>query len=192
MANICDVTYKVCGSDHAVKNLFETIQKLDESKKWNLSLAQLAEEYGIDYDKERISVRGCVYFFDFDDPSGVLTICTETAWCGCHELFRAISEKLNGELSISYREVECGCEIFSVHDEGDFFPEQCLVSASGEPFEDGFEEPFETIGEAVDYWCEHMQVDRQGRSDEEMRELIESYDYSDYDTFYYIYEFDFE
>ena len=47
---------------------------------------------------------------------------------------------------------ECGCEVCYTHDEGDYFPEECCVSASGEPFEDCCDDVYGTIGEAIREW----------------------------------------
>ncbi|MDA6854733.1 hypothetical protein OSL50_26665, partial [Escherichia coli] len=52
------------------------------------------------------------------------------------------------ELSISWREVEPGCDIFYTHDENDFFPEECYVTAYGELFED-CEGAYSTFGDLV-------------------------------------------
>lgn len=51
-------------------------------------------------------------------------------------IFEEVNKTLTGELSISWREIEPGCELFYVHDENDFFPEECYVTACGEKFED--------------------------------------------------------
>ncbi len=193
MANLATTLYKITSdSTTAVRNLYEKLQELDR-KGCNIRLCELAEQYGIDYAKKHISVRGSIFFHELDEPENVLTIETETAWTGCHDLFHAINEKLDEQLSISYREIEVGCEVFSVHDERDFFPEEALVSCSGEPFEDGMEDVFDTVGDAIDYWVEKMRFERTGQTDEEMLELIEGYEYPQGDdTYYYIYEFEFE
>ncbi len=193
MANLATTTYKICSDNMAaVHDLHEKLQQLDK-KGYNIRLCELAELYGIDYEKERISVRGSVYFFELSDLDNVLTIDTETAWTACDELFNAINEKLDGQLSISYREIEVGCEVLCVHDEQDFFPEQVLVSCYGQVFEDGFEEPYDTASDAIDYWVEKMNFDRGQRSDKEMLEIIEEYEYPEGDDcYFYIYEFEFE
>ncbi len=192
MANICDTTYKITGSHDVVNGLFKVLQQLDKQKRSNIRLCELAAIYGIDYENESISVRGEIYHFDMDENNDVLTIDVESAWTGCHVLFRSIKTKLSDELSISYREIECGCGIYCVHDEYDFFPARCLVSANGEPFEDCMEDPYDTVSDAIDYWCESMDIARNGRSDEEMMAIINDYEYEDEDTYFYINEFEFE
>ena len=122
----------------------------------------------------------------------MLSFDTETAWAACNDFFDALNEKFCGALSISYREIECGCGIFYVHDEGEHFPEECCVSANGEPFEEMYEEPFDTLDDAIDEWCEKMNIGRDGRSDEEMHEYIKKYEYKNSDTYFYIYQFEFE
>ncbi len=192
MANICDTTYKITGSHDVVNGLFKVLQQLDKQKRSDIRLCELATHYGIDYEKECISVRGEIYHFDMDENNDVLTIDVESAWTGCHELFRSINTKLSDELSISYREIECGCGIYCVHDENNFFPAQCLVSANGRPFEDCIEDSYDTVSDAIDYWCESMDIARNGRSDEAMLALINDYEYEDEDTYFYINEFEFE
>ena len=58
----------------------------------------------------------------------LLSFDTESAWSACDLFFDELNKVLGNELSISYREIECGCEIFYVHDVGGFFPEECCVS----------------------------------------------------------------
>ena len=122
----------------------------------------------------------------------MLSFDTETAWAACNDFFDALNEKFDGALSISYREIECGCGIFYVHDEGEHFPEECCVSAYGEPFEAMNEEPFDTVADAIEVWCEKTGIKRGERSDEEMLEYIAQYEYEDDETFFFINKFEFE
>ena len=139
MANTCTTTYKVTGSRKAVNDLWNVLQRMEVNSK-NVWLYQLAEHYCIDYEKKGISVRGHIYWADFETDEEndyyLLSFETESAWSACTELFEEIKHALHDGLSISYRETECGCDIYYVHDEGDFFTEECCVSSSGEPFED--------------------------------------------------------
>ena len=118
MANICDTQYKVMGERKAVADLWNTLQTMEVNTK-NVYLYKLAEHYGIDYEKMGISVRGHVYWAEFeaDDDICLLSFDTESAWSACEEFFDELNKVLGGELSISYREIECGCDIFYVHDE---------------------------------------------------------------------------
>ena len=151
MANNCDTQYKLTGSRKAVNDLWNTLQKMAVNKK-DVYLYRLAEHYGIDYEKKGFSVRGYIYFAELDlneeNEYYVLTIETDTAWAGCHDLFYAINEILEDELSISYWEIEPGGNIFSVHDENDFFPENYYVSAGGNLFED-ICEIYNTIADVI-------------------------------------------
>ena len=160
----------------------------------NIWLGDLANRYGIDYKAKGFSVRGEIYWAEYeeDDDYALLSFDTETAWTACNDFFNALNDKFEGALSISYREIECGCGIFYVHDEGEHFPEECCVSANGEPFEEMYEEPFDTLTDAIDEWCEKMNIGRDGRSDEVMHEFIKKYEYKDSDTYFYIYQFEFE
>jgi hypothetical protein len=182
------------GERQKVVALRDAIEKYET--RGGTPLWQLAEHFGIDYEKRSICVRGEVYFYDFDDLQDdeypVLTVCTETAWCACHDLFEALNKELGGELSISWREIEPGCEIYSVYDEGDWFPEEAIVTAWGEPFGPINEDAYLTVDAAIDFWCEMMHEDRQGRTTEQMMEVIENYKYKSDDTYFAIHEITFE
>ena len=188
MANRCDTTYKITGEKTAVNNLYNALQSLGASgdKIW---LCDLAKHYGIDYEKKCICVRGVVYFYgceDFREGLALLTIDTDTAWSACHELFETINCKLEDELSISYREIEPGEDIYCVHDEQGFFPEQCCVSCSGEDFGDWCEEFFPTVEDAIKHWCEKMNYKREGETTEQMEKIIGEWKYECSDTYFYI------
>ena len=195
MANICDCTYKITGHNEAIMNLYNAIRENDD-KQSNVYLYKLAEHYGVDYEKKKISVRGSIYFYELDESNNpeypVLTIKTETAWTACTLLFNSINLKLNNELSISYREIEVGCCVFYTHDEGEWFPEQVIVSSSGEPFDDVCEDAYMTFDDAINEWCDKMKFNRDGRNTNEMLELIDQYEYDDMDTYFNIYTITFE
>ncbi len=195
MANTATTTYKVTGSRKAVNDLWNTLQQMEVNSK-NVWLGDLAEHYGIDYEKRQICVRGHIYYADMEackeTESYFLTIETETAWSGCHDLFHAINRKLKGELSISYRETESGCDIYYVHDEGDFFTEECCVNSSGEPFDDAFYDVYSTIADAISEWCDKTGIEQGERTQEEMLDFINGYEYENEDTYFYINIFEFE
>ena len=113
-------------------------------------------------------------------------------WDACNELFEEINHLLWDELSISYRVCECGCEVYYVHDEGSFFLEEVAVSSSGEPFEDACDDIYTTLKDAINEWCEKMNVQQGQRTDEEMMNFINDYEYEDDDTYFYIRQFTFE
>lgn len=163
MANQATTTYKVTGTRKAVNDLWSTLQKMEVNSK-NIWLNQLAEHYGIDYETKQISVRGHIYWAEYEEDSAndyyLLSFETETAWDACNELFEEINHLLWDELSISYRVCECGCEVYYVHDEGDFFPEEVAVSSSGEPFEDACDDIYTTLKDAINDWCEKMNIEQ--------------------------------
>lgn len=104
MANTCTTTYKVTGSRKAVNDLWNVLQKMEVNSK-NVLLYQLAEQYGIDYEKKGISIRGHIYWADFEaderNDNYLLSFETESAWCACTELFEEINHTMHDELSIS-------------------------------------------------------------------------------------------
>lgn len=193
MANTCDTQYKITGERKAIADLWNTINGLNVNQK-DVWLCDVAKHYGIDYEQMGISVRGHIYWAEYeeDDDYALLSFDTETAWAACNDFFDALNEKFDGAFSISYREIECGCGIFCVHDEGEHFPEECCVSAYGEPFEAMNEEPFDTVADAIKVWCEKTGIKRDERSDEEMLEYIAQYEYKDDKTFFFINKFEFE
>lgn len=194
MANTCDTSYKVIGSPKVVKKLWNTLQEMEVNSK-NVYLYELAERYGIDYKKKGISVRGFIYWAEFEEKESddycLLSFDTETAWSACDLFFDELNKALGGELSISYREIEPGCDIYFVHDECGWFPEECCVSSSGEPFEESCGDVFSTVKDAINEWCTKMNIEQGERTDAEMLEYISEYDYDDLDTYFYINEFTF-
>ena len=194
MANTCDTSYKVIGSPKAVKKLWNTLKEMEVNSK-NVYLYELAERYGIDYQKKGISVRGFIYWAEFEEKESddycLLSFDTETAWSACDLFFYELNKALGGELSISYREIEPGCDIYFVHDECGWFPEECCVSSSGEPFEESCSDVFSTVKDAINEWCTKMNIEQGERTDAEMLEYISEYDYDDLDTYFYINEFTF-
>ena len=194
MANTCDTSYKVIGSPKAVNKLWNTLQEMEVNSK-NVYLYELAERYGIDYKKKGISVRGFIYWAGFEEKESddycLLSFDTETAWSACDLYFDELNKALGGELSISYREIEPGCDIYFVHDECGWFPEECCVSSSGEPFEESCGDVFSTVKDAINEWCTKMNIEQGERTDAEMLEYISEYDYDDLDTYFYINEFTF-
>ena len=97
MANQATTTYKVTGTRKAVNDLWSTLQKMEVNSK-NIWLYQLAEHYGIDYETKQISVRGHIYWAEYEeDPANdyyLLSFETETAWDACNELFEEINHLL--------------------------------------------------------------------------------------------------
>ena len=104
MANQATTTYKVTGTQKAVSNLWNTLQMMEVNSK-DVYLYKLAEHYGIDYEHSGISVRGHIYWAEFEDnkDGGLLSFDTESAWSACDLFFDELNKVLGNELSISYR-----------------------------------------------------------------------------------------
>ena len=98
MANICDTQYKVMGERKAVADLWNTLQTMEVNTK-NVHLYKLAEHYGIDYEKKGISVRGYIYWAEFeaDEDICLLSFDTESAWSASsvHPIHWYIYPKMN-------------------------------------------------------------------------------------------------
>lgn len=82
--------------------------------------------------------------------------------------------------------------IYSVHDEGCFFPEEYCISSAGEPFEESCEEAFDTIEDAINLWCNLTGIELHDKSQEEKVDFINEYEYDDEDTYFNIHPFEFE
>lgn len=194
MANTCDTRYRVIDSPVVVKELWNTLQAMGVNSR-DVHLCDLAEHYGIDYEKKGISVRGHIYWAELDEDESddycLLSFDTESAWSACDMFFDELKKTLGGTLSISYREIEPGCEIFYVHDEYGCFPEECCVNCHGEPFEYAYYDLYNTIGDAIEEWCSKMDFSRGEKTDEEMLDFINGYEYEDKETYFYINKFTF-
>lgn len=79
-----------------------------------------------------------------------------------------------------------------MHDEGSFFPEEVAVSSSGESFVDACDDIYTTLKDAVNEWCEKMNIQQGQRTDEEAMDFINDYEYKNDDTYFYIRKFTFE
>lgn len=196
MANQATTTYRICKAEtgtensNAVRDLWNTLQSMNVNTK-NIWLDDLARHYGIDYEARHISVRGHIYWAEYDEEEDLLSLETESAW-DRSELIEEINHVLGDVLSVSFRVCECGCEVFYAHDEGNFFPEECCVSAYGEPFEEACEDVFDTLKDAIDEWCSKMNIEKGERTDEEMMDFINEYEYENEDTYFYIRTFTYE
>lgn len=76
MANQATTTYKVTGTQKAVSNLWNTLQRMEVNSR-NIWLDDLAKHYGIDYQKKHISVRGHIYWAEYEeDEATIRTSCS--------------------------------------------------------------------------------------------------------------------
>lgn len=185
MANIAITQYKVTGSRKAVADLWKTLQDLEVNSK-DVYLYLLAEHYGINYEKKGISVRGHIYWAEYEenekDDYALLSFDTESAWASCDMFFDEVNKALDNELSISWREIEPGCGIFYTHDENEFFPEECYVTARGDLFAEECEGAYDNVGDAINKWCEMTGISQDGRTEQAMMDFINDYEYEDEDT----------
>ena len=142
MSNICDTQYKVRGSRKALSDLWNTLQMMGVNSK-DVYLYKLAEHYGNDCEHSGISVRGHIYWAEFEDnkDGGLLSFDTESAWTAC-DLF--------------------------------------------------FDELNKVLGNAIEAWCEKTGISQGERTEEEMVDFINEYEYDSEDTYYYIHPFEFD
>lgn len=195
MANQATTEYRITGNHKAVSEFWNILQNMGVNGK-DIWLGNLAQHYGIDYETKPFSVRGYIYWAEYEEDVEndfyLLSFCTESAWDACNELFEEINHCYGDKLSISWRVCECGCEVYYVHDEGNFFTEEVCVSSSGEPFDDAFDDVYDTAADAIKEWCSKMGVEQGKRTDEEMMDFINDYEYEKDETYFYIRTFIFE
>lgn len=197
MANLCDTQFIItCDSKEPIMDLWESMKEFGAEKGY-MSLYKLAEHYGIDYEKECISVRGHIYWADMeadeDNDLYKLSFDVESAWSPNNELFEEIDKRLGEKMDINYRAIECGCNIYVVHDPTySFFPEEACISSSGAPFDDCDEECFDTVADAINHWSSIMGIPQGDRTEDEMVDYINGYKYEEECTYFYINRFEFE
>lgn len=195
MANQATTEYRITGNHKAVSEFWNILQHMGVNGK-DIWLGNLAQHYGINYETKPFSVRGYIYWAEYEEDVEndfyLLSFCTESAWDACNELFEEINHCYGDKLSISWRVCECGCEVYYVHDEGNFFTEEVCVSSSGEPFDDAFDDVYDTAADAIKEWCSKMGVEQGERTDEEMMDFINGYEYEKDETYFYIRTFIFE
>ena len=166
MANQATTTYMVTGTREAVNNLWNTLQSMEVNNK-NIWLGDLAKHYGIDFEAKQICVRGHIYWAEYEEDEGtcLLSFETETAWDACNDIFFEIDRLLDGELSISYRCCECGCEVYYTH-------EECCDDVYG------------TIEEAIKEWTSKTGIEQGERTNEQMMDFINEYEYENDETYF--------
>ena len=191
MANQATTLYRITSdTPKVVIDFWNTLQNMNVNNT-NIWLGDLAKHYGIDFEARHISVRGLIYWAEYNEEDNILSIETESAW-DRSELIEEINKDLGYVLSVSFRVIECGCEVYYIHDEGNYFPEECCVSSSGEPFEDACDDVYDSVADAIKEWCDKMGIEQGERTDEEMMDFINEYEYDNDETYFYIRTFVFE
>lgn len=172
MANICDTEVIIRGPQEVLENLNNILDEF-----W--SQAPLGKAIPmIDFLKylevESDDVRGSItyHYLDKDITTGkdMLLIDTESKWTPMDNAFKALNKSLENVLTISRRAIEPGCDLYWVCDPCDDFPEECYVI----DYING-ESDVMTIADAIDNWCEIVNISRDGRSDREMLNVIYGY-----------------
>lgn len=78
MANQATTLYRICNAEqgtetsNAVRDLWNTLQSMNVNTK-NIWLNDLAKYFGIDYEAKGISVRGHIYWAEYDEEEDLLS-----------------------------------------------------------------------------------------------------------------------
>lgn len=143
MPNWCDTTYKCVGGSNEVKELYNVLERINNSKKkehlnilGSIFLDELITGLGYDYEKYPYPCRGRITSYEYDNE--ILTIYQETAWCEQEGARRAIEEKFPS-IKVYYLDEESGNDYYQTNDKsGDFFPDKYFLDGEDicEYFED--------------------------------------------------------
>ena len=80
MANQATTLYRISSDNkQSVIEFWNILQSMNVNTK-NIWLDELAKRYGIDYEARHISVRGHIYWAEYNEEDNILSIETETAW----------------------------------------------------------------------------------------------------------------
>ncbi len=146
MANLCSVTYKCTGDPKEIQELLSVLIANEERKDplvkngfGKLWLGCIITALGGNW--EEVRCRGEVTGYEMQDET--LVIWQDTCWSEQEE-FRHYLQKRFPSLTITYREEECGCEVFHTNSFADF-PERYLLDTYDEP------QYWKTIEEAAKY-----------------------------------------
>ena len=102
MANQATTLYRISSDNkQSVIEFWNILQSMNVNTK-NIWLDELAKRYGIDYEARHISVRGHIYWAEYNEEDNILSIETETAW-DKSELIEEINKVQGYPFSVSYR-----------------------------------------------------------------------------------------
>jgi hypothetical protein len=194
MANICDTTYFLKGSENAVNVFYNVLTTF--TNKENIPLKQLLEKFDISDD---IYCSGYIYYFEKDVANSGILLEVESKWEGCHEVFDKIIEKFAETyghfLTINYMEIEPMWGIFKLENPSNYFEDaQCYVRPHN--FNDDEECDFYTTFEdAIERWFNVMQdyvniTEWEKLTIDDKINYINNFEYDDEDTSYLIFYFE--
>ena len=66
------------------------------------------------------------------------------------------------------------------------------MSAYGEPFDDACDDVYETVKDAIKEWVSNTGIEQGERTEEQMVDFINQYEYENEETYFYIRLFTFE
>lgn len=183
MADSCYTCYKLWGE--RVGDLWNSLTALGLPDD-RVAVKDFLKHNGVEWHTQDGHLRGVIVYASMDND--VLTMGVESAWLGCQEAIEAVTKGVFG-LSVSWREEELSNGVVVRHDEGGFFPENYLVSAScGAPWHfKGDFVYFSSAAEVIAAWCTAMKIERGERNEAEMLQLIEDWECDD-DAFFNVYE----
>ncbi len=186
MANLCDTTYQIIGNEVSIKKLHDYLSDMAKgSVLGRISMFDIYENLGFKKDYYR---RGMIYDVTKCNDNH-LSIHTETAWDGCHELIKAMVATFDDGLDVAYIEVENGMCIYNVHNTDSYdFDAKYYVNAWDDEQGGCCDDYYPSLPPVIESFCEMFDYDRGDRTDEEMLKVIKDYKFED-GSYFYVNEF---
>lgn len=155
MANSCDTTYFLKGSENAVNVFYNVLTTFTDKE--HIPLKLLLDKFDISDD---IYCSGFIYYFQKDVVNSGVYLEVESKWQGCHDVFYKIIEKIEETyghfLTINYMEIEPMLGIFSLENPSNYFKNaQCYVRHYN--FNDDTRYFYTTFENAIEKWFKVMQ-----------------------------------
>lgn len=180
--NFIETTYKISGDTISLTHLWNGLKSINATNEY-VDLNNLKHWFEI----EDMDISGDITFcdveYDMSNNITMITITTESYDKVSHNIFNEINFMFNKKLKISF--VEVSGENCYKHNEG-AYPHECCVLADGSPFDLLFYDPILTIDDAIDYWFKKMKLNKLNKTQKELVEYINNYQYEDEDVTYYI------
>lgn len=110
MANICDVTATICGTQEEIKRLYNIVKDSSHG-----DLCDIVNALGGNADE--VYCRASIYDYDYEDygTSSELHLYIESAWREPYEVFEFLQEQMPG-ITIYYIAEEDGCGYHATND----------------------------------------------------------------------------
>ncbi len=149
MANYCDSSYTLVGSEKDIKALHELMTKTSKEKQNGNWVGHLVQALNNEEIPEHLYVRG--WWDDLNCTGDTITFHQESAWEPLYEAWDFIASKFES-IAVYFMGEESGCEVFLKRDNGigEYYPDNYYLDMCG-PDGEYCHEYFRTLDEAFRY-----------------------------------------